>query len=148
MVAGEDDSPEAIAAVLKVSTEEVQEAIRFSQPIASLHAKIGEDGTELGDLFEDDGAINPAEEVPLTLMQRLLNQILEDGVPRERDRKIIDMRYGLTDGQPMSLEAIGKVVGINRESTRKVVVKYVGTEAHPGELRKLAQERDLRAFLD
>jgi RNA polymerase sigma factor (sigma-70 family) len=102
---------------------------------------LGEDGdSEFGDLIEDSEAIQPGEAVSFTLLQEQLHSVL--GTLPERDAGVVSMRFGLTDGQPRTLDEIGKVYGVTRERIRQIESKTMS------KLRHTSRSDVLRDYLD
>jgi len=95
-----------------------------------LHTPLGEDGeAEFGDLIEDSEAIQPGEAVSFTLLQEQLHSVL--GTLSEREAGVVSMRFGLTGGQPKTLDEIGNVYGVTRERIRQIESKAVSKLRHP-----------------
>lgn len=102
---------------------------------------LGEDGdSEFGDLIEDTDAIAPSDAVAFSLLQEQFKQVLETLSPREAG--VIKMRYGLEDGQPKTLDDIGRVYGVTRERIRQIESKTMSKLRHP------SRSQTLRDFLD
>jgi Sigma-70, region 4 len=107
----------------------------------SLHIPLGEDGdSELGDLIEDSEAIQPGEAVSFILLQEQLHSVL--GMLSEREAGVVSMRFGLADGQPKTLDEIGKVYGVTRERIRQIESKTMCKLRHP------SRSKLLRDYLD
>ena len=99
------------------------------EPI-SLHTPLGTEGdSEFGDLIEDTEAVSPAEAVSFTLLQQQLRALLDD--LSEREAGVISMRYGLTNGKPMTLDEIGRIYGVTRERIRQIEAKTMSKLRHP-----------------
>ena len=97
-----------------MTPEKVIEVQKYGREPISLHTPLGEDGdSEFGDLIEDSEAIQPGEAVSFTLLQEQLHSVLD--TLSEREAGVVSMRFGLTDGQPKTLDEIGKVYGVTRE---------------------------------
>jgi RNA polymerase primary sigma factor len=112
----------------------------INEPI-SLHTPLGEDGdSEFGDLIEDSEAIQPGEAVSFTLLQEQLHSVLD--TLSEREAGVVSMRFGLTDGQPKTLDEIGKVYGVTRERIRQIESKTMSKLRHP------SRSQVLRDYLD
>jgi RNA polymerase primary sigma factor len=138
---GREPTPEELAAVLDTTPEKVIEVQKYGREPISLHSPLGEDGdAEFGDLIEDTGAIQPGEAVSFTLLQEQLHSVL--GTLSEREAGVISMRFGLTDGQPKTLDEIGKVFGVTRERIRQIESKAMSKLRHP------SRSRGLRDYLD
>src|SRR5207244_497694 len=110
--------PAELAAGLDMTPEKLIEVQKHAREPISLHTPLGEDGdSELGDLIEDSQAIQPAEAASSTLLQEQLHAVL--GTPPEREADVVSMRFGLTGGQPKTLDEIGKAYGVTRERMRR-----------------------------
>jgi RNA polymerase primary sigma factor len=116
---GREPLPEEIAQELEMTTEEVREILRMSQLPISLEKPIGEEEeSELGDFVEDDSAESPFDTASLTLRRQDVQRAL-DSLP-ERERKVIELRYGLLGTQPFTLEEVGRAFGVTRERIRQI----------------------------
>jgi RNA polymerase primary sigma factor len=138
---GREPTPEELAAELDMTPEKVIEVQNYGREPISLHTPLGEDGdSEFGDLIEDSEAIQPGEAVSFTLLQEQLHSVLE--TLSEREAGVVSMRFGLTDGQPKTLDEIGKIYGVTRERIRQIESKTmsklrrsghgIGGEKHGG----------------
>jgi RNA polymerase primary sigma factor len=138
---GREPAPGELAAELGMTPEKVIELQKHGREPISLETPLGEDGdSELGDLIEDTQAIQPAEAVGMTLLQEQLHAVL--GTLPEREADVVSMRFGLTDGQPMTLDEIGKVYGVTRERIRQIESQAMS------KLRNPSRSRRLRDYLD
>jgi RNA polymerase primary sigma factor len=138
---GREPTPEELAAELDITPERVIEVQKYGREPISLHTPLGEDGdSEFGDLIEDSEAIQPGEAVSFTLLQEQLHSVLDS--LSEREAGVISMRFGLTDGQPKTLDEIGKVYGVTRERIRQIESKTMSKLRHP------ARSQLLRDYLD
>jgi RNA polymerase primary sigma factor len=127
---GREPTPEELAAELDMTPEKVIEVQKYGREPISLHTPLGEDGdSELGDLIEDSQAIQPGEAVSFTLLQEQLHSALD--TLSEREAGVVSMRFGLTDGQPKTLDEIGKVYGVTRERIRQIESKAMSKLRHP-----------------
>ena len=116
---GREPTPGELAAELDMTPEKVIEVQKHGREPISLHTPLGEDGDiELGDLIEDSEAIQPGEAVSFTLLQEQLHSVL--GTLSEREADVVSLRFGLTGGQPKTLDEIGKVYGVTRERIRQI----------------------------
>jgi RNA polymerase primary sigma factor len=116
---GREPKPEEIAEELEMTTEEVREILRMAQHPVSLEKPIGEEeDSELGDFVEDENAETPDEAASLTLRRSDIETALAS-LPL-RERQVIELRFGLTGGQPCTLEEVGKAFGVTRERIRKI----------------------------
>jgi RNA polymerase primary sigma factor len=138
---GREPTPEELAAELDMTREKVIEVQRYGREPISLHTPLGEDGdSEFGDLIEDSEAIQPGEAVSFTLLQEQLHSVLD--TLSEREAGVVSMRFGLTDGQPKTLDEIGKVYGVTRERIRQIESKAMAKLRHP------SRSQVLRDYLD
>ena len=127
---GREPTPEELAKELDMTPEKVIEVQKYGREPISLHTPLGEDGdSEFGDLIEDSEAIVPAEAVSFTLLQEQLHAVLD--TLSEREAGVVSMRFGLTDGQPKTLDEIGKVYGVTRERIRQIESKTMSKLRHP-----------------
>ena len=124
-------TPEELAVELDMTPEKVVEVQKYGREPISLHTPLGEDGdSEFGDLIEDSEAIQPGEAVSFTLLQEQLHSVLD--TLSEREAGVVSMRFGLTDGQPKTLDEIGKVYGVTRERIRQIESKTMSKLRRPG----------------
>ncbi|KFI57297.1 RNA polymerase sigma factor [Bifidobacterium gallicum] len=138
---GREPTPDELARELDMPVEKVQEVQKYGREPISLHTPLGEDGDpEFGDLIEDTDAIAPSDAVAFSLLQEQFKQVLETLSPREAG--VIKMRYGLEDGQPKTLDDIGRVYGVTRERIRQIESKTMSKLRHP------SRSQTLRDFLD
>jgi RNA polymerase primary sigma factor len=127
---GREPTSGELAAGLDMTLEKVIEVQKYGREPISLHTPLGKDGdSEFGDLIEDSEAIQPGEAVSFTLLQDQLHSIL--GTLSEREAAVVSMRFGLTDGQPKTLDEIGKVYGVTRERIRQIESKTMSKAAPP-----------------
>jgi len=127
---GREPLPEELAKELDMTPEKVVEVQKYGREPISLHTPLGEDGdSEFGDLIEDSEAIVPADAVNFTLLQEQLHDVLD--TLSEREAGVVSMRFGLTDGQPKTLDEIGKVYGVTRERIRQIESKTMSKLRHP-----------------
>ncbi len=138
---GREPTPEELAKELDMTPEKVVEVQKYGREPISLHTPLGEEGdSEFGDLIEDSEAIVPADAVSFTLLQEQLHSVLE--TLSEREAGVVAMRFGLTDGQPKTLDEIGKVYGVTRERIRQIESKTMSKLRHP------SRSQVLRDYLD
>ncbi|GAA4765013.1 RNA polymerase sigma factor [Citricoccus nitrophenolicus] len=138
---GREPTPEELAKELDMTPEKVVEVQKYGREPISLHTPLGEDGdSEFGDLIEDSEAVVPADAVSFTLLQEQLHSVLD--TLAEREAGVVAMRYGLTDGQPKTLDEIGKVYGVTRERIRQIESKTMSKLRHP------SRSQVLRDYLD
>jgi len=128
---GREPTPDELAVELDMTPEKVIEVQKYGREPISLHTPLGEDGdSEFGDLIEDSEAIQPGEAVSFTLLQEQLHSVLD--TLSEREAGVVSMRFGLTDGQPKTLDEIGKVYGVTRERIRQIESKAMSKLRRPG----------------
>ena len=138
---GREPTPEELARELDMTPEKVVEVQKYGREPISLHTPLGEDGdSEFGDLIEDSEAVVPADAVSFTLLQEQLHDVLD--TLSEREAGVVSMRFGLTDGQPKTLDEIGKVYGVTRERIRQIESKTMSKLRHP------SRSQVLRDYLD
>ena len=138
---GREPTPEELAKELDMTPEKVVEVQKYGREPISLHTPLGEDGdSEFGDLIEDSEAIVPADAVSFTLLQEQLHRVLD--TLSEREAGVVSMRFGLGDGQPKTLDEIGKVYGVTRERIRQIESKTMSKLRHP------SRSQVLRDYLD
>jgi RNA polymerase primary sigma factor len=138
---GREPTPEELAKELDMTPEKVVEVQKYGREPISLHTPLGEDGdSEFGDLIEDSEAVVPADAVGFTLLQEQLHDVLD--TLSEREAGVVSMRFGLTDGQPKTLDEIGKVYGVTRERIRQIESKTMSKLRHP------SRSQVLRDYLD
>ncbi|MFG2296989.1 RNA polymerase sigma factor [Streptomyces sp. NPDC048603] len=138
---GYEPTPEEVALHLELTPERVSEVLRLAQEPVSLHAPVGEEeDVALGDLIEDGDAASPVESAAFFLLREHLEAVLS--TLGERERKVVQLRYGLADGRPRTLEEIGRIFGVTRERIRQIESKTLN------KLRDHAFADQLRGYLD
>ncbi|WP_346346701.1 RNA polymerase sigma factor [Streptomyces sp. SID161] len=138
---GCEPTADEVAAHLDLAPERVGEVLRLAQEPVSLHAPVGEeDDVALGDLIEDGDATSPVESAAFLLLREHLEAVLS--TLGERERKVVQLRYGLADGRPRTLEEIGRIFGVTRERIRQIESKTLN------KLRDHAFADQLRGYLD
>ncbi|MFF3731632.1 RNA polymerase sigma factor [Streptomyces sp. NPDC002476] len=138
---GQEPTPEEVADQLDLTPERVGEVLRLAQEPVSLHAPVGEEeDLALGDLIEDGDAASPVESAAFLLLREHLEAVLS--TLGERERKVVQLRYGLVDGRPRTLEEIGRIFGVTRERIRQIESKTLG------KLRDHTFADQLRGYLD
>nr|WP_242434090.1 RNA polymerase sigma factor [Streptomyces sp. CB01580] len=138
---GQEPTPEEVADQLDLTPERVGEILRLAQEPVSLHAPVGEEeDLALGDLIEDGDAASPVESAAFLLLREHLEAVLS--TLGERERKVVQLRYGLVDGRPRTLEEIGRIFGVTRERIRQIESKTLG------KLRDHTFADQLRGYLD
>ncbi|MEU3973377.1 RNA polymerase sigma factor [Streptomyces bacillaris] len=138
---GYEPTADEVAAQLDLTPERVTEVLRLAQEPVSLHAPVGEeDDVSFGDLIEDGDAASPVESAAFLLLREHLEAVLS--TLGERERKVVQLRYGLDDGRPRTLEEIGRIFGVTRERIRQIESKTLSR------LRDHAFADQLRGYLD
>ncbi|WP_258396109.1 RNA polymerase sigma factor [Streptomyces sp. Amel2xB2] len=138
---GYEPAPDEVAAQLGLTGERVSEVLRLAQEPVSLHAPVGEEeDVNLGDLIEDGDAPSPVESASFLLLREHLEAVLS--TLGERERKVVQLRYGLDDGRPRTLEEIGTLFGVTRERIRQIESKTLA------KLRDHTFADQLRGYLD
>ncbi len=133
---GRDPTPEEMAGALDLATDKVENMLQVARRPLSLELPIDEEGdSELGDFIENDEAVAPADVVSSAILRDLLQDVLEDLPPREV--RILQMRYGLVDGETYTLEEVGQKLGVTRERIRQIEVQALSRLRHPAHARKL-----------
>ena len=133
---GRDPTPEEIGAEMDMSADRVREIQKISQEPVSLETPIGEEeDSQLGDFIEDAQAVVPADAASFSMLQEQLTQVL-DGLA-ERERKVIELRFGFEDGHPRTLEEVGREFGVTRERIRQIESKTLAKLRHPSRSSKL-----------
>jgi RNA polymerase primary sigma factor len=133
---GREPTPEEIGEQMELPPEKVREILKISQEPVSLETPIGEEeDSQLGDFIEDQEAVVPADAASFSLLQQQLKRIL--CTLTDRERKVIELRFGLKDGHPRTLEEVGKVFGVTRERIRQIESKTLAKLRHPSRSAKL-----------
>jgi RNA polymerase primary sigma factor len=133
---GREPLPEEIAAEMELSPEKVREILKVSQEPVSLETPIGEEeDSHLGDFIEDSGAVVPVDAAAFKLLQEQLEEVLDD--LNTREKRVIQLRFGLLDGQPRTLEEVGRVFGVTRERIRQIESKTLSKLRHPSRSGRL-----------
>ena len=133
---GREPSPEEIAKEMEVSVERVREIQKIAQEPVSLETPIGEEeDSHLGDFIEDEDAPAPAEMASFVLLKEQLDDVLDTLQPRER--KVLQLRFGLDDGRTRTLEEVGQEFGVTRERIRQIEAKALRKLRHPSRSKKL-----------
>ena len=133
---GRDPTPEEIGAEMDMSADRVREIQKISQEPVSLETAIGEEeDSQLGDFIEDSNAEVPPDAASFSMLQEQLTQVLDSLADRER--KVIELRFGLADGHPRTLEEVGREFGVTRERIRQIESKTLAKLRHPSRSSKL-----------
>ena len=138
---GREPFPEETAQAMGISVERVQEIKKIAQEPVSLETPIGEEeDSHLGDFIQDDNVPVPAEAATYTLLKEQLGEVL--GTLTERERKVLELRFGLEDGRSRTLEEVGKEFSVTRERIRQIEAKALRKLRHPSRSRKLKDYLD------
>jgi RNA polymerase primary sigma factor len=134
---GREATPDEIAMEMGLSPERVAEIQRIAQEPVSLQSPIGEEDSDLGDFIEDADAVVPMEAAAFIMLQDQLEQVLDNLTGREQ--RIIQLRFGLTDGHPRTLEEVGREFGVTRERIRQIESKTLAKLRHPSRAQMLRE---------
>ena len=133
---GREPSPDEIGAQMEMTAERVREILKISQEPVSLETPIGEEeDSQLGDFIEDSEAIAPPDAANETMLAEHLRRVLDS--LSERERKVIELRFGLVDGHPRTLEEVGREFGVTRERIRQIESKTLCKLRHPSRSSRL-----------
>ncbi|HIU04503.1 MAG TPA: RNA polymerase sigma factor RpoD [Candidatus Coprousia avicola] len=133
---GRDPTPEEIGAEMDMSADRVREIQKISQEPVSLETPIGEEeDSQLGDFIEDSQAVVPPDAATFSMLQEQLGQVLD--TLADRERKVIELRFGLVDGHPRTLEEVGREFGVTRERIRQIESKTLAKLRHPSRSTRL-----------
>ena len=138
---GQEPTPEEVAEELNLPVEKIREIMRASQDPVSLETPIGEeDDSHLGDFIPDSDALAPADEASHVLLKEQLLEVLDTLTPREK--KVLEMRFGIEDGRPRTLEEVGKEFDVTRERIRQIEAKALRKLRHPSRSKRLKDYLD------
>ncbi len=138
---GQEPTPEEVAEELSLPVEKIREIMRASKDPVSLETPIGEeDDSHLGDFIPDDDALAPAEEASHVLLKEHLLEVLDTLTPREK--RVLQMRFGIDDGKPRTLEEVGKEFDVTRERIRQIEAKALRKLRHPSRSKRLKDYLD------
>jgi RNA polymerase primary sigma factor len=138
---GREPTPEEIGDKMEMTADRVREILKISQEPVSLETPIGEEeDSQLGDFIEDSEAVIPPDAASFSMLQEQLSKVL-DGLS-DRERKVIELRFGLADGHPRTLEEVGKEFGVTRERIRQIESKTLCKLRHPSRSSKLRDYLD------
>ena len=133
---GRDPVPEEIAERINMPVSKVEEIMKITQGPVSLDTPVGEeDDSHLGDFIPDDDALAPADAASMSLLKEQLADVLKTLTPREE--KVLSLRFGLEDGNPKTLEEVGKEFNVTRERIRQIEAKALRKLRHPSRSKKL-----------
>ena len=133
---GREPTSDELAGALEIPTRKAEEMLRVARRPLSLEMPTDDEGeSELGDFIEDEDGLAPDEEVSSSMLRELLRYILQDLPPREV--RILQLRYGLVDGETYTLEEVGKKLGVTRERVRQIEAQALSRLRHPTHARRL-----------
>ncbi|MEL7668412.1 MAG: RNA polymerase sigma factor [Actinomycetota bacterium] len=133
---GREPTPEEIGEKMDMTAERVREILKISQEPVSLETPIGEEeDSQLGDFIEDGEAVVPPDAASFSMLQEQLAKVLDS--LSERERKVIELRFGLDDGHPRTLEEVGREFGVTRERIRQIESKTLCKLRHPSRSSRL-----------
>ena len=133
---GREPTPDEIGKVMGIGADKVREILKVSQEPVSLETPIGEEeDSHLGDFIEDSEAVVPVDAASFILLQEQLEGVLH--TLSEREKKVIQLRFGLVDGHPRTLEEVGREFGVTRERIRQIESKTLSKLRHPSRSQKL-----------
>src|SRR5487761_1169220 len=143
---GREPSEEELAEEMGITPERVRQIIRFAQSPISLETPIGEEeDSHLSDFVEDREAVSPSDAASLTMLHSEVEDVLDTLTPRER--RVLQLRFGLIDGHQRTLEEVGKRFGVTRERIRQIEAKALRKLRHPSRSKKLRDHVDLACGL-
>ncbi|MBA2564091.1 MAG: sigma-70 family RNA polymerase sigma factor [Gemmatimonadetes bacterium] len=138
---GREPAPQEIAARLRLPLDKVQAVLEVAQDPISLDIRTGEwDGSPIGDMIEDTSCASPARLAAFSMLKDHVNTALQALAPRER--RIIELRFGIPDGNPRTLEEVGTVFGVTRERVRQIEARALQKLRHPSRVRELMRFYD------
>jgi RNA polymerase primary sigma factor len=137
---GREATPDEIAAEMGIEPERVTDIQRIAQEPVSLQSPIGEEESDLGDFIEDADAVVPIEAAAFIMLQDQLERVLDE--LSRREQRIIQLRFGLTDGHPRTLEEVGREFGVTRERIRQIESKTLAKLRHPSRAQMLREYLD------
>jgi RNA polymerase primary sigma factor len=137
---GREATPDEIAAEMGIEPERVADIQRIAQEPVSLQSPIGEEESDLGDFIEDADAVVPIEAAAFIMLQDQLERVLDE--LSRREQRIIQLRFGLTDGHPRTLEEVGREFGVTRERIRQIESKTLAKLRHPSRAQMLREYLD------
>ncbi|MBF8436035.1 RNA polymerase sigma factor RpoD [Halanaerobiaceae bacterium Z-7014] len=138
---GREPTPEEIGEEMDLSPDKVREIMKISQEPVSLETPIGEEeDSNLGDFIEDEDAPAPAKAASYSLLKEQIDQVLDSLTDREK--RVLELRFGIEDGRPRTLEEVGKEFGVTRERIRQIESKALRKLRHPTRSKKLKDYLD------
>jgi len=140
---GREPTPEEVASEVNLPVERVKEVFKMSQQPISLQASVGDsEDTTFGDFIEDKSAENPSEMAAYSLLRQRLQEVVN--TLSEREQKVINLRFGIMDGCPRTLEEVGSMFNVTRERIRQIEAKALRKMRHPTRLQKLEGFLDVK----
>ncbi len=141
---GKEPAPEEIGQRMRMGVEKVREILKIAQEPISLQTPIGDEGdTHFGDFIEDKRAISPSSATTYAMLKEQMDEVL--ATLTERERKVLKLRFGITDGYPRTLEEVGSIFNVTRERVRQIEAKALRKLRHPTRSRKLKTFLELGA---
>ncbi|MDD5069195.1 MAG: RNA polymerase sigma factor RpoD [Candidatus Omnitrophica bacterium] len=142
---GREPTPDELAKELRLPISKVKDILKVSQQPISIHTPIGDDGdTYFGDFLEDKKAVSPANATVFSMLKEELEQAMDSLTDRER--RILNLRFGLEDGAPRTLEEVGTIFKVTRERIRQIEAKALKKLRHPSRSRRLQAFLELTLF--
>jgi RNA polymerase primary sigma factor len=133
---GREPTPEEVAEEIQLPVERVRAVLKMAQQPISLQAPVGDsDDTSFGDFIEDKGAENPADQAAIVLLKDKIKDVLD--TLTERERQVLEQRFGLVDGYSRTLEEVGRQFKVTRERIRQIEAKALRKMRHPTRIRQL-----------
>ena len=143
---GREATPEEIASEMELTVERVRQIMKMAQQPISLQAPVGDsEDTSFGDFIEDKSAENPTDMASYALLKDRLGDVLTSLT--ERERKVLELRFGLADGYSRTLEEVGKQFKVTRERIRQIEAKALRKMRHPTRIRQLSGFLEREEFL-
>jgi len=139
---GREPAPEDIALQMNMPVEKVRGVLKIAQEPISLQTPVGDEGdTHFGDFIEDKSAVSPANATAYSMLQLEMEDVL--GSLTEREKKVLQLRFGISDGYPRTLEEVGGIFRVTRERVRQIEAKALRKLRHPTRSRRLKNFLDL-----
>ena len=144
---GKEPTPEEIGQRMRMSVEKVREILKIAQEPISLQTPIGDEGdTHFGDFIEDKRAVSPSSATTYAMLKEQMDDVLT--TLTDRERKVLKLRFGISDGYPRTLEEVGSIFNVTRERVRQIEAKALRKLRHPTRSRKLKTFLELGAGED
>lgn len=133
---GKEPAPEELAQEMKIPIDKVRGILKIAQQPISLETPIGDEGdTHFGDFIEDKAAVSPASAAAQTLLKEQMEKVLD--TLTDREKQVLELRFGIKDGCPLTLEEVGSIFKVTRERVRQIEAKALRKLRHPTRSRKL-----------